>query len=63
MNEIYFIYDNKIMKGTITEKKSDGYIVVSGNEVLWLPITEPRFHSEQEALEYQAGYYFTPQDN
>jgi len=63
MNEVYFIYNNKIMKGTITDKKSDGMIVVSGNEVLWLPVTEPRFRSEQEAREYQAGYYFTPQDN
>jgi len=63
MNEIYFIYNNKIMKGTITDKKSDGYIVVSGNEILWLPITEPRFSSEQEAREYLCGYYLTPQED
>ena len=63
MNEIYFIYDNKIMKGTITDRKSDGCIVVSGNEILWLPSGEPRFSSEQEAREYQSGYWFTPQEN
>jgi len=63
MNEIYFIYNNKIMKGTITDKKSDGFIVASGNEILWLPITEPRFSSEQEAREYQSGYWLTPQED
>lgn len=62
MNEIYFIYNNKIMKGTITDKKSDGMIVVSGNEILWLPITEPRFRDEAEALEYLSGCYFVPQE-
>ena len=62
MNEIYFIYDKKIMKGTVADKKSDGCIVVSGNEVLWLPVGEPRFSSEQEALEYLSGYCFVPQE-
>lgn len=63
MNEIYFIYNNEIRKGTITDKKSDGMIVVSGNEVLWIPSGEPKFRDEAEALEYLSGYYLTPQED
>lgn len=61
MEKVYFIFDDRIYCGAIMDKKSDGWIVAAGNEVMWLPITEPRFASLNEALSYKCGGVLTPQ--
>lgn len=63
LEKIYFEYQNKIVCGAITEKKSDGFIVAVGNELLWLPITEPRFKTLNDALAYKHGAFLTWQIN
>lgn len=61
MEKVYFIFDDRIYCGAVMDKKSDGWIVAAGNEVMWLPITEPRFTSLNEALTYKCGGFLTPQ--
>ena len=63
LKKVYFEYKNEIVCGAITDKKSDGFIVAVGNELLWLPITEPRFETLNDALAYKYGAFSTWQIN
>ena len=63
MEKVYFIFDDRIYCGAVMDKKSDGWIVAAGNEVMWLPITEPRFETLNDALSYKHGAFSTWQVN
>lgn len=56
MNTIYFEYMGRLMSGNIMGESQGGYVITSGNEVLWLPTTEPHFNSMEELQEYKCAH-------